>query len=65
MKEIWRTLSSNEKPTVLLESIGTKDKTIMGRIGNWFQGIGTAGGKVKWENVFNFGNEEMERRRGN
>jgi len=47
-EELWRILPiEGGKEVVLLESVGSHDKTFLGRIGKWFQGIGTTeGGKV-------------------
>jgi hypothetical protein len=47
-EEIWQRLPSTiaADKVVLLESCGDKDKTFLGRIGKWFQGIGTTDGKV-------------------
>jgi len=67
-EEIWRRLAVAEKEVVLLESVGDSDKTFLGRIGIWFQGIGTTEGKVhairaelksgEWETVFVFGDRK-------
>jgi len=70
-EELWRILPiQGGKEVVLLESIGLHDKTFLGRIGKWFQGIGTTeGGKVqakrselvngRWEDVFIIGDGKM------
>jgi len=39
-EEIWRTLPVTTDKMTLLESSGDRDKTFLGRIGRWFQGIG-------------------------
>ena len=70
-EELWRILPiEGGKEVVLLESVGADDKTFLGRIGKWFQGIGTSeGGKVharrselvdgQWEDIFVIGEGEM------
>src|ERR1700694_3902484 len=46
-EEIWRDIPVDGEGIVLLESIGNKDKTFVGKIGKWFQGIGTVdNGKI-------------------
>jgi hypothetical protein len=47
-EEVWRTLPVVEghKGFMLLESMGDRDKCFVGRIGKWFQGIGTREGVV-------------------
>ena len=66
-EEIWRTIPVTGKGFVLLESIGAKNKTFIGQIGNYFQGIGLIAGKLNakrcefkngnWETVFSIGDE--------
>jgi hypothetical protein len=68
-EEVWRPLSVEGKGVVLLETTGMKDKTFVGRIGNWFQGIGTKDGVIsavrkeyvdgKWETRFSMGKEDI------
>lgn len=67
-EEIWRSLPCATDNVVLLESSGDKDKTFLGRIGKWFQGIGTMDGQLSavrgeyiqgtWRTVFSIGNTE-------
>lgn len=66
-EEIWRTIPVDGKRFILLESSGAKDKTFIGRIGNYFQGIGTTDGRINarrselingnWEVLFSIGDE--------
>jgi hypothetical protein len=68
-EEVWRDVPVEGSGVVLLESIGEKDKTFVGRVGKLFQGIGTKDGKVcaaryqlygdKWEKVYGIGDEDM------
>jgi len=68
-EEVWRPLSVEGKGLVLLESSGTRDKTFVGRIGKWFQGIGTKDGAIsavrmeyvdrKWKTRFSIGEEDV------
>jgi len=68
-EEIWQSIPVAGEEVILLESVGDNDKTFLGRIGIWFQGIGTKDGKVnavraelkkgKWERIFVFGDEKM------
>ena len=66
-EEIWRNTPVNEK-FILLESVGTENKTFVGIIGKYYQGIGTSKeGKVNakrcefnngnWETKFSIGDE--------
>jgi len=65
-EEIWRSLPCTTDNVVLLESSGDKDKTFLGRVGKWFQGIGTTEGQLNavrqeyghgtWRTVFSIGN---------
>src|SRR5579862_8341179 len=67
-EEVWRTIPITADKIVLLESCGVTDKAFIGRIGKWFQGIGTMEGHVnavrgeyvdgKWRTVFTIGNQE-------
>jgi len=65
-QEIWRTLPVSGKGFILLESIDDKDKkTFLGRIGEYFQGIGISNGTIhakrcintygSWREIFTFG----------
>jgi hypothetical protein len=66
-EEIWREIPVEENAVALLESVGQKDKTYVGRIGKWFEGIGTRNGKInairkelkdgEWRTVFVVGDE--------
>jgi hypothetical protein len=68
-EEVWRDVPVEGSGMVLLESIGEKDKTFVGRIGKLLQGIGTKDGEVcaaryelsgdRWEKVYGIGNEDM------
>src|SRR5271169_4343123 len=66
-EEIWQTIPATGTGFVLLESIGAKNKTFIGQIGNYFQGIGMIAGRINakrcvfknsnWETVFSIGDE--------
>jgi Protein HRI1 len=69
-EELWRVLPLEGREVVLLESVGPENKTFLGRIGKWFQGIGTTDGNVvqakrsklvngRWEDVFVMGEEKV------
>jgi len=68
-EEVWRTVPVEGAGIVLLESLGEGDKTFVGRIGKWFQGIGTRDGVVsamrqefvdgKWEVRFLMGSSDV------
>ena len=70
-EELWRILPiEGGREVALLESVGPHDKTFLGRIGKWFQGIGTSeGGKVharrselvngQWVDIFVIGDQQM------
>ena len=65
-EEIWRNKPVNGN-FVLLESVAAENKTFVGIIGEYYQGIGTMGGKVnakrcefkdgRWETSFSVGDE--------
>ena len=67
-EEIWRDLPVQGKSLVLLKSMGDIDKAFIGRIGVWFQGIGTENGVVnaarrkyeggEWRTVFSIGTDQ-------
>jgi hypothetical protein len=67
-EEVWRDIPVEGSGAVLLESVGSAEKTFVGRIGKWVQGIGTKAGNVcaaryefkdgQWEKVFGIGDGE-------
>lgn len=68
-EELWRILPIEGEEVVLIESVGPRNKMFLGRIGKWFQGIGTMEGEVhakrselvngQWEDVFVMGDAKM------
>jgi hypothetical protein len=69
-EELWRILPVEGGEVVLLESVGQENKTFLGMIGRWFQGIGTTEGNVvhakrselvngRWEDVFVMGDTKV------
>jgi Protein HRI1 len=46
-EEVWRSVPiEHDASATLLESVGEKDKAMVGRIGKWFQGIATKDGRI-------------------
>jgi len=64
-EEVWRDIPGSGTGYILLESVGENNKTYIGRVGNYFQGIGTQGSRVcakraefkdgNWETTFSIG----------